>query len=86
MKDLINSKESITGAYISGRKAIDIPSIRRPIDPKRKLTVKGAKENNLKDIDVEIPLRTICSRKLAYLVPENRHSLMTFSMLHSQTN
>ena len=55
-EELIASKDSITGAYISGRKAIEIPSIRRPIDPKRKLTVKGAKENNLKDIDVEIPL------------------------------
>ncbi|MBU6263561.1 MAG: excinuclease ABC subunit UvrA, partial [Actinomycetales bacterium] len=54
--DLINSKESVTGAYISGRKAIEIPAIRRPVDPKRKLVVKGAKENNLKDIDVEIPL------------------------------
>ena len=55
-EDLINSKESVTGAYISGRKAIEIPAIRRPIDPKRKLVVKGAKENNQKDIDVEIPL------------------------------
>ena len=55
-EDLINSKESITGAYISGRKAIAIPEIRRPVDPKRKLIVKNAKENNLKDIDVEIPL------------------------------
>jgi excinuclease ABC subunit A len=55
-EDLVNSKESITGAYISGRKSIAIPSKRRLIDPKRKLVVKGAKENNLKDIDVEIPL------------------------------
>jgi len=54
--ELISNKDSITGAYLSGRKAIEIPSIRRPINPKRKLTVKGAKENNLKDIDVEIPL------------------------------
>ncbi len=54
--DLINSKESITGAYLSGRKSIEIPSERRPVDPKRKLVVKGAKENNLKDIEVEIPL------------------------------
>jgi excinuclease ABC subunit A len=55
-EELISNKDSITGAYLSGRKAIEIPSIRRPINPKRKLTVKGAKENNLKDIDVEIPL------------------------------
>jgi len=55
-EELINSKESITGAYLSGRKSIEIPSERRPIDPKRKLVIKGAKENNLKDIEVEIPL------------------------------
>jgi excinuclease ABC subunit A len=55
-EELIKSKDSITGAYISGRKAIAIPKKRRPVDPKRKLVVKGAKENNLKDIEVEIPL------------------------------
>jgi excinuclease ABC subunit A len=55
-EDLINSKESITGAYLSGRKSIEIPSTRRAVDSKRKLVVKGAKENNLKDIEVEIPL------------------------------
>ncbi|CAB4780572.1 unannotated protein [freshwater metagenome] len=53
---LIDSKESITGAYLSGRKSIAIPSKRRPIDSKRQLVVKGAKENNLKDIEVAIPL------------------------------
>jgi excinuclease ABC subunit A len=55
-EELINSKESITGAYLSGRRSIEIPAERRPIDPKRKLVIKGAKENNLKDIEVEIPL------------------------------
>ena len=55
-EDLIASKESITGAYLSGRKSIPIPVKRKPIDPKRKLVIKGAKENNLKDIEVEIPL------------------------------
>ena len=55
-EDLIASKESITGAYLSGRKSIEIPKRRRPVDPKRKLVVKGAKENNLKDIEVEVPL------------------------------
>ena len=55
-EDLISSEESITGAYLSGRRAIEIPTERKPVDPKRKLVIKGAKENNLKDIEVEIPL------------------------------
>ncbi|MCX6444655.1 MAG: excinuclease ABC subunit UvrA [Actinobacteria bacterium] len=55
-EELIASKESITGAYLSGRKSIEIPSTRRPVDAKRQLVIKGAKENNLKDIEVSIPL------------------------------
>ena len=53
---LVNSKKSITGAYISGRSKIDIPKKRRPINSKRCLTVKEARENNLQNIDVSIPL------------------------------
>ena len=60
-QDLIDSKESITGAYLSGRKSIAIPESRRPIDPKRKLAIKGAKENNLKDVEVDIPLGVFVS-------------------------
>jgi len=60
-QDLIDSPESITGAYLSGRKAIEIPSVRRPVDLKRKLTIKGAKENNLKDIEVSVPLGVFVS-------------------------
>lgn len=59
--DLIASQESITGAYLSGRKSISIPEVRRPIDIKRMLTVKGAKENNLQNIDVQIPLGVFVS-------------------------
>ena len=55
-EDLITSEESITGAYLSGRRSIAIPDTRRPVDPKRTLVIKGAKENNLKDIEVSIPL------------------------------
>ena len=55
-EELIASEESITGAYLSGRKSIEIPDSRRPVDPKRQLVIKGAKENNLKDIEVAIPL------------------------------
>ena len=60
-EDLIASKESITGAYLSGRKSIAIPEKRRPIDAKRQLVVKGAKENNLQNIDVEVPLGVFVS-------------------------
>jgi excinuclease ABC subunit A len=60
-EDLIASKESITGAYLSGRKSIAIPKTRRPVDAKRKLVVKGAKENNLQEIDVEVPLGVFVS-------------------------
>jgi excinuclease ABC subunit A len=60
-QELIDSPDSITGAYLSGRKAIEIPSVRRPIDAKRKLTIKGAKENNLKDIEVSVPLGVFVS-------------------------
>ena len=57
-EDLIASTESITGAYLSGRRSIAIPSKRRPIDLKRQIVIKGAKENNLKNVDVSIPLGT----------------------------
>jgi excinuclease ABC subunit A len=53
---LISSKKSITGAYISGRSQIEIPQKRRAINPKRSLVIKEAKENNLKNLDVTIPL------------------------------
>lgn len=58
--DIINTPDSITGAYLSGRKKIEIPDKRRKGTGK-KLTVKKASENNLKDIDVTFPLgKFIC--------------------------
>ena len=60
-QDLIDSPDSMTGAYLSGRKAIAIPRERRPVDQKRKLTIKGAKENNLQDIEVSVPLGVFVS-------------------------
>ena len=55
-KELLDNPESLTGAYLSGREAIEIPALRRPVDPKRQITVVGARENNLHDIDVSFPL------------------------------
>lgn len=57
-EDLINSKTSITGAYISGKRKIAIPKKRRLIDPKKSVVVKEAHENNLKNITVSFPLGT----------------------------
>jgi len=55
---LVDSKKSITGAYISKRKEIEVPKKRRAVNPKKKLVIKEARENNLKNIDVELPLST----------------------------
>jgi excinuclease ABC subunit A len=56
VEDLLASPDSITGQYLSGRLAIDIPSVRRPPTPKRELTVVGAREHNLQDVTVSFPL------------------------------
>ena len=57
-KDLLENRESITGDYLSGRKKIHTPKQRRAIDPKRLLSVVGAKANNLKNVTVGFPLGT----------------------------
>ncbi|MBO6194277.1 MAG: excinuclease ABC subunit UvrA [Clostridiales bacterium] len=48
--------ESMTGQYLSGKKFIPVPKNRRPFDPENILSIKGASVNNLKNIDVDIPL------------------------------
>ncbi|MFR6257445.1 MAG: excinuclease ABC subunit UvrA [Anaerovoracaceae bacterium] len=60
VEDIKNCPESITGQYLSGRKKIEVPTERRKGNGK-KLEIKGAAENNLKGIDVKIPLgKMVC--------------------------
>ena len=56
VKEMLSNMESVTGAYLSGRKSIAVPAARRPVDKSRILSVKGATENNLKKVDASFPL------------------------------
>ena len=58
LDEIMKNEKSITGQYLSGKKKIDIPAARRKGNG-NKITVKGAKENNLKNINVSIPLGTL---------------------------
>ena len=54
--ELMTSEDSLTGAYLSGRLAIESPLVRRPVDRKRMIRVEGAAEHNLRGVSVDFPL------------------------------
>ena len=56
VKGLLESEESLTGKYLSGRLQIPVPDVRRPQQPGREVVVKGARENNLREVEAAFPL------------------------------
>ena len=56
--DILDVEDSLTAAYLSGRKKIEVPQVRRPHE-RGYLTITGATENNLKNVDVSVPLGTL---------------------------
>jgi len=56
VEELLASPESLTGAYLTGRRSIPVPAARRPRSRSREVVVKGASEHNLKNVDVAFPL------------------------------
>ncbi|MCH2152352.1 MAG: excinuclease ABC subunit UvrA [Phycisphaerales bacterium] len=54
--DLSKCKNSVPGAYLTGKRSIQTPEERRPLSAKRSITIKGATEHNLRNIDVSVPL------------------------------
>jgi excinuclease ABC subunit A len=56
VQELLDSPDSVTGAYLSGRRSIAVPAVRRPRTRGRELKVVGAREHNLRDVTVSFPL------------------------------
>jgi excinuclease ABC subunit A len=86
---LLNEEKSLTGQYFSGRKYIEVPP-RRRLGHKKKLIIKGASQNNLKNVDVEFPLGCfICITGVSgsgksSLVLETLYHVLTQRLYHAR--
>ncbi len=56
LQDILASEQSITGQYLAGRRRIDVPTQRTPVNPRKQLRLLGASGNNLQQVDLQIPL------------------------------
>jgi len=89
-KEIMACKESVTGQYLSGKKKIPVPESRRK--PNGKLKITGAAENNLKNIDVEIPLGVftcvtgVSGSGKSSLINEILHKRLAKELMRAYTN
>ncbi|MFC1623293.1 excinuclease ABC subunit UvrA [Patescibacteria group bacterium] len=58
-EEVMENEKSITGKYLTGKEKIEVPEIRRPASRKRSILLKGASENNLKNVNAEFPLKVL---------------------------
>jgi excinuclease ABC subunit A len=56
VRDIMKVEASVTGAYLKGTRSIPVPATRRKVDPKRVISVHGARENNLRNVSADFPL------------------------------
>ena len=56
LEDILNNEASLTGQYLSGKVAIEVPKTLTPVDKKKQITVRNAQGNNLKNVDISFPV------------------------------